>query len=346
MKGRGGAFSLLACLAIGACATDEAARPAAEGGSGVATGPAAARGEIGRQLLPTADNGLELRRWRIADAAAEDLSGRPRLVDRSIEVAAALMKYADGEVLDEDEKGRLQRNGFRFVRVKADLVEALLAELGPATVDATGWHGQACDWREVAAFPVDPDGRAVAVDGRVRRFAGGRLRLMMRGWTMQMEDGPYLHLEVMPDYRLARPSRLEQALGRNRFQGERFPSMSLDLLTEAGYAYVLLAESPAVEWAPVDASVPGGEGQEVGPDVIAESEADEGERPPAGSRRNLFAAPVVGPDAVMPRTIGELLLRGESIPPVRHLLVFVPRIPDALFPPQTSAAVGQMEDES
>jgi len=283
---------------------------APEGGEPAPTSPEAARSA--QRILPTSDNGLAIRQWRIADDPAR--------------IASALMRHADGEVLDELSRERMARNGLRLLRIPAADVEALLADLGGATLNVDAWHGQAYDWRTVADWPIETTGRAIAVDGRVRRFEGGRLELMIRAWTMLMEDGPYVRLQMLGQHDRSRPSRLAQMIGRRVFEGRRLPSISLDLLLEAGWAYVLTCERPSVEWEPVEDDAPAPE-PSAGELEEADETGDRGTGPPGG----------VGPDVLAPLTVGEVFFRIETMPPARELLVFVPRIPEALFPPELTA---------
>jgi hypothetical protein len=264
-------------------------------GAGCAKAPAeAGPGEIARSLLPGADSGLLVRRWQVED------DGR---------IGAALARRGEAPWLDSDTRDRLARNGFRLVRLHADGIDALREELGGTSVDVEGWHGQAYDWRDVATRAVDDEPRPIAVDGRVRLFEGGRLRLMMRGWTIFMEDGPVLTVELRPEHdrsRRRRPDRVyDRVLGRSRFDGERFDALTFELLMEAGWVYVLTGETPGVEWSAAE----------------------------AGARRAGAGAHAAGPDVVAPPTVGERLFTLEAEHPRRDLLLIVPRIPDALFPP-------------
>jgi len=295
------ASCVLLCLAAVSCAP--------EGGEPAPTSPEAARSA--QRIISTSDNGLAVRQWRVADDPAQ--------------IASALMRHADGQALDELSRERMARNGLRLLRIPADDVEALLADLGGATLNVDAWHGQAYDWRTVADWPIETTGRAIAVDGRVWRFEGGRLELMIRAWTMLMEDGPYLRLQMLGQHDRSRPSRLDRMMGRRVFEGRRLTSISLDLLLEAGWAYVLTCERPSVEWEPVEADAAAAE-----PSAGESEEADENggrDGPPSGA----------GPDVLAPLTVGEVFFRIETMPPARELLVFVPRIPESLFPPERTA---------
>jgi len=294
MIGRCSASCIVLSLALAGCAPD---------GPGTAS--------PGQNILPTADNGLQVRQWRVPDDPDT--------------IASALVRHVRGGFLETELSRRLRRNGLRFVRVPADDLEALLADLGGATFSVDTWHGQACDWRAVADWPIEATGRALAVDGRVRRFEGGRVQLMIRSWTIQMEDGPNVRLQLQGRYARSQPTRLDQVIGRRAAEGRRFPSITLDLLLEAGDAYVLTGEPPGRDWE-LDGTG-AGVGQEEGETGEAGRAEDQSSTEPAD----------IGPEALAPLTVGELLFRRDQMPATRQLLVFVPRIPDRLFPPEEEA---------
>lgn len=148
---------------------------------------------------------------------------------------------------------------------------------------------------------------------------------MIRAWTIQMEDGPSVRLQLEGRYDRSQPTRLDQVMGRQVAEGRQLPSISLDLLLDAGYAYVLTGEPPGSEWG------------------LSEDDAGPGqedlERPEGGQEEDDSSAErqSIGPEALPPLTVGELLFRREGLPAARQLLVFVPRIPDRLFPPEGAA---------
>ena len=301
MTGRCTASCIVLSLALAGCAPD---------GPGSAP-PTPGAGRPAQSILPTADNGLQVRQWRVPDDPEA--------------IASALVRHVRGEFLDTQTSRRLGRNGLRFVRIRAGDVEALLEDLGGATFSVDTWHGQACDWRAVADWPIEATGRALAVDGRVRRFEGGRLQLMIRSWTIQMEDGPCVRLQLEGRYDRSQSTRLDQVLRRQVAEGRQLPSISLDLLLEAGYAYVLTGEPPGSEWGP------GENGAGPGREDVESREAGREEDHPSAEPEG------IGPEALPPLTVGELLFRREGLPATRQLLVFVPRIPGRLFPPEAAS---------
>ena len=260
-----------------------------------------------RERLTGTNNGLEVRRWAIRDQGDSAL--------------AALIRHADGVAADEHTLARLKRNGFRLVRVPVEHMDALSLDMGGAAYDANEWHGQVHTWRSLLAQPVSEAGRAVAIDGQVLRFDRGEFQLMIRCWTVQMEDGPYLHLEVLPRRRVPQVGDLRRLLGDEdeTAASQAFGSMALDLQLQAGYAYLLLGESPQIDWPGLDA--PPAANDE--PQTAATAE-------PRPSRTGPID--MIGPEATAPRTLGEMLLLPDP-PANRIVLGFVPKIPSELFVP-------------
>jgi len=293
-------MAILCCAILGlvGCGSDPA--PTKEGEP-----LSAQQSEALRNRLTNTNNGLEVRRWHVQEDAT-------RLVD-------ALGRHMEGSAADELATERLQRNGFRFVRVRLDDLEAVLADLGGANVDRNEWHGQIPEWRPLIERPVDRQGQAVAIDGRVRRFDRGQMRLMIRSWTVQMEDGPAMHLEVLPRHQQPQPQNLKSLLGETGPTGEGFGNMAIDLRLEDGWAYVLVGESPNQRWPD----------QQSGVTAIK----------PAAPARASKTGPmdVAGPETDVPMTMGEFLLGARSAEARRTVVVFVPRVPKELFIPSPAS---------
>ena len=274
---------ILGAVAVG-CATKQRVPPV--------TTPPSADNVLDRMLNP--DNGLLLRKWVVADNTEQ--------------IGTALMRYQDGVLLEPAEEDRLRRDGLRLLRVRADQLEDLLGELGVGPSDVDVWHGQVLEWRELHHRPVVGPGAALAVAGRVRSVTPGRLRMMGRCWTVLMENGPYLSLQLLPQ--LIRPPSpsLYELLGDSDLQGEVFKRLAIEVELRPGYAYILTGEAPAISWN--------------GP---SEPQSEEGDSAARG--------PAAGPDTETPDTLGEFLFSSRAEPPLRTLLVFVPRIPDRLLQP-------------
>ncbi len=287
--------------------------------------------EIVRDRLTGTNNGLEVRRWTVLDGSS-----------RALGIVA---EFAEGSPADEHASERLKRNGLRLARVPADQLETIVGLLGGATMDRNEWHGQVYEWRSLRDLPIDSRGTAIAIDGRVRRFERGEFRLLIRSWTIMMEDGPHFHLEIRPQHDLPRSNSIQRALGLGEVNsGEPFASVSLNLKMQAGYAYVLVSESPNVDWpqfdrpAPVVRALPSSlrstaSAASADANPVASQQPGSTQQPADSARARVGPDDMIGPGAGAPRTLGEVLLPSHTNPPMREIIVFVPKIPDELFPP-------------
>lgn len=264
------------------------------------------RSTEGLPRLINTTSGLEVRRWVIQDDPNR--------------IGAALMKYWDPAAVGPARTSALRRSGLRFVRVQADQVDALLAELGLASLDVTAWHGQIYDWRRLQQYSIGSGGVEVALDGRVVRYGPGCFRLMVRTWTVQMEDGLYLNLELLPQFQPPHAPRFRKLLGDRTMSGEVFASIALEVQLEAGFAYVLTGESPQVQWRE------NGERSELPHENPPPDSVGSTQRPIDGSSQ------ADQPSLADAASIGELLFVRKTQPPTRTMLVFVPRISTPLFP--------------
>jgi hypothetical protein len=137
-----------------------------------------------------------------------------------------------------------------------------------------------------------------------------------------MEQGPYLYLELLSGYTGPQGPSLRRLLGDQALQGDVFPSAGLEVLLEPGFACILVSEGPRVAWP-----------------------SDEIDPQPASVAGPYAAHPGVGPDARAPQALGEVLLATRSDPPLRSMLVFVPRIPTGLWQPYDAAAGASPHEE-
>ncbi|MCA9289843.1 MAG: hypothetical protein KDA25_01875 [Phycisphaerales bacterium] len=281
-------------LALGACSGTDSTD-----GVGMSLGD---RASIAFDRMVSADNGLEVRRWTV---------GADPLV-----VAAAVLPAASGEATDEAMQARLDRNGFRLLRVPLDSLESIRAALGSIISTSSAWHGQILDWREIATRPMELGGQAVFVNGRAVRLEPGTLRLIARAWTTPTLDGPVLYVELVPEYAVTPVGG--RARGRNRAPATIVldpDPMIIEL--DPAYAYLLVCETPGVRWRTDDPTT-GAAAATGAPAVRREVESG-----------------AVGPDVDVPRTVGEALLlgRGRGDTGSRDVLILVPRVPAFLEPP-------------
>jgi hypothetical protein len=262
----------------------------------------------GRTRLPSTDNGLEIRKVIVAEQTGSFLS--------------TITQQMYGPAIDQSAQERLQRNGLRMVRVPLERLDPLLKELGGPTMDVSEWHGQALEWRPVQQRGLANVPRALAIDGRVNRYEVGGFSLMMRSWTVQMEDGMFVHLEMIPRREYPQQSNdLRRLIGKEPSPDENFyPTMGLDLQMQAGFAYILFGEPPQTPW----------------PDAVPSSSAPTVTTNAQGGT-NRTPRPRVGPaevgeaDAAAPLTLGEFLLVGDRKPVMRGLIIFLPRIAPELL---------------
>ncbi len=261
------------------------------------------KGILGRFI--NVDNGLEVQRWIVQT--------------ESKRIAEVLIHLSTTSSLDPEMLERLRRNGFRLVAIAADQLDNLKQGIGPFTQDRSEWHGQINSWRKLHHLDIEPEGRNVVINGRVRRFKTGELQLLIRSWIVQMEDGPFLQLEMVPFLDTGSQQRAQLIPGNKLLIGKRIDELALNLPLYPGLAYVMTYESPQISW-------PGDEEQEF-PGIR--------DRPPP-TRRMLGPLESVesnGSSSSLATTLGELLLKINTQPPSHDMLVFIPRIAPELHPP-------------
>ncbi|MFO0874738.1 MAG: hypothetical protein U0575_12310 [Phycisphaerales bacterium] len=278
--------------------------------------------------LMAADNGLEVRKWVVQDDA-------PR-------IAEALRHYGapvDDPALEAD----LARNGFTLVRVDQADVEALLQEIGPALSDMRSWHGQAPRWRELVRHGAR-DSIAAVVDGRVRVFSDGAVSFVARAWTLPMEDGAIMQLEMRSEFEMV--ARGYRDLVRAEVpRGETLPPGTIELEVGVGEAWVMTCITPRDTMPPTDEATKatdsrgtGSKGtHSTGTGAKGSASKETGSKAPA-ARSGDSKAPsargpvpddaVFGPDTQLPQTLGQMLFASD-VPATRTLLVFVAKLPSA-----------------
>lgn len=225
---------------------------------------------------------------------------------RSGGLAPMLEAAGVAHVLAEEDARRLAASGLGMVRIGEGDLDRLLQSLGQPATHIDAWYGQTYDWREVHSVRDTRSSWAIASSGRVYRLTSGKLVLQLRSWTVMMEDGPHMSLEVLPVFDRSRSNRLTSLIGQEPFVGERFTDALCALEIDVGYAYIVF---PVEGGTPVTGT----------PDRVVN-----------GSR---LPAVGTGLEAGSVMLLGEALLGMTRNPPLQEILVFVPRIPDILFPP-------------
>ena len=227
-------------------------------------------------------------------------------------------------MIDQAGDQKLQLNGFRLRRIPLHELDYFLEALGGTTLKATAWHGQVLEWRELHKAALAPQGQALAINNSVRRLKPGTVRLMVRAWTVLLEDGPYLHVDMMPFYDQPSDDSLRRLLDQERSLGQALPEAALDVKLNDGYAYILTCESPSASWDELE------DGSSSTPE--GDTSGDEQE---SSTNQSIFARdkPIepLGPATTPPTTIGQLLFGSRSNQPRRCMLVLIPKLPDTLF---------------
>ncbi len=353
LAGSGGGCSSGASGAAGTDVADGVAPPPARGG---APSPALAppRTRPGG-LVPGLDRGLRSWQWRIDEAALDAPLGA---VLASVAVPPPASAVVEPEVAE-----RLARNGLRLLAVPREDLDRLRTLLVLPSLQVETWHGEASDWRPLAvAVPGagggvrggGGGGAAVAIGGRMRRFPSGSFRLAVRAWTMRMEDGPHLQVELRVEH--LEPARDRGLLaGRARPVARLVDGLALELAAPPDLAWVIAPAPPNTAWpAP-------------GTPLAADAAGQDDRRDPRGGGEG--SARTLGPPALPVTTVGELLLTRRGAPAsqrtsatpgdgagaengrdrpggrriIRELLVLEPELPRILFPEPPRDAADRAE---
>lgn len=256
-------------------------------------------------------NGLLIREWTIEDNPQR--------------IALAMSKFGLEELLEESQREDFRRNGLRLVRVWAEDIDPLLKAFDGASSNTAAWHGQVYNWAELLHRQVKAQPIAVAVDGHVKRYKNGTFRLMLRSWTVSMEDGPRLQLQLLPQF--DKPQRVSiRGLRADRsVKGEVFRSFSVETLLEAGFVYVLTYASPQAIW---EIGKKPGDNKPQG-----NTASNDAEGTTESGSAVIGGFGIAGPGTILPPTYGELMCRTAGRFPTRRILVFEPTFPLELFPP-------------
>ena len=295
------------CAASPAGAVDSSARaddaPAASGQPPRAGG-----------LIPGLDRGLRTRRWRVDET---------RLAAPLGEVLAGVaVSPPPATGLDEAVRDHLARNGLRVLTVPRASLETLRMQLAAPPRQVETWHGEAIDWRSLATGRPPAGVSVVAMGERMRPHAGGEYRLVARAWTMRMEDGPHLQVELRVDH--VEPRRD----GGLRLAPEP-PSVRLvdglvvELATPADLAWVIAAAPVSEAWPEPGTPIGGGAG-------VGGSEP--GTEPAAGPVLDAAPGPGFGPPTAAIPTVGQLLLAGPPGSGERDVLILEAELPASLSP--------------
>lgn len=280
-------------------------------------------------------NGLELVWWVVDDQ--DGVLGRT-LAGRSEEPPG----------LDPGTAPRWRAAGLRIIAIPLPDMAGLTADLPLIGRVQREWMGQLPRWT-VAVRGSAADSMTIAMPDGPLTLGPGRLRLLARCWLNPTTEAgqirPSLRIELLPQHEEhgAEAFTYEMALGLDQRKGIEaeglvFTRLLAGLEAKEGYAYLIVPESPEVEW---KAERPEGERGEPLPlaprasDLPIPFEEPVDETPPRpDDGRGKPELPVkprpLGPSTFKLRTLGEAMLTdapsgGQARAKV--VMALIPRVP-------------------
>ncbi|MCC6678011.1 MAG: hypothetical protein IT436_12780 [Phycisphaerales bacterium] len=279
-------------------------------------------------------NGLELVWWVVDDE--DGVLGRT-LAGRSEDLPG----------LDPGAAERWRAAGLRIVAVPLSQMAGLTGDLPLIGRVQREWMGQLPRWTVAVRGSMAESMTIAMVDGPLT-LGAGRLRMLVRCWLNPAPaDGQVraaLRIELMPQHEERADETLayQSALGINdrkgiEAEGLVFTRLMAGLEAQEGYAYLIVPESPEVEW---KSERPEGGDRETLPlaprasDLPVPFDEPPDEEPRADEGRARPELPVkprsIGPSAFKLRTLGEAMLTdapsgGQARAKV--VMALIPRVP-------------------
>lgn len=275
-------------------------------------------------LMPGLDRGLRSWQWRVA----EDRLTAP-LGDI---LASVAVRPPPGTGPSPELEERLGRNGLRLLAVPRTSIDRLRDLVAAPAMQVETWHGEAVDWRALALVRPPGASAAVVIGDRVRRFPEGSFRLAARAWTMRMEDGPHLQIELRVDHVATRRDRGLLA-GRVRSTTRLVDDLVVELAAPLHLAWVIVPAAIDETWPAV--GTPLVLTSTVAARADDAEDADESDE--RGSALPAPAARTIGPPVVPLPTVGQRLLAGQADEGLREMIILEPELPAGLFPVPPSA---------
>lgn len=245
---------------------------------------------LDRPRAPGEDDGLEVARWSVAN--------------NEVLLRRALGRYARRDVALGVAATTLERHGLRAAVLNEEDLARFLIDVGGTTQAVAVWFGQVPAWRELGRTLFESP-RVAMVEGKAERLPAGWLRLMTRAWTVPLEEGGYLDVQVAMQL-LSDKSDVSGLLNRDVLRGRVWEDAGIHVELPRQTALVLVSAPP---------------------------ESPEAEEDPEGPPPRPDS-PGSGPVVELPPTLGEFLLTDvEAKPPRRLVLVLRALLPDILFAP-------------
>ncbi len=233
----------------------------------------------------------------------------PQIVirDNKTDIESLLSPYLSRPVpMPDAVLARWRDSGLRVVAVPVADLERLVASSRLIGQVQRQWLGEMPTWTDAVRGPQLPEPRTVALADGPIRLEPGRLRLLVRAWTVPIDrDGPTpaagLHLDLALRLDPQVPERermMATATGEPEIRGHVFSTLAASLTVAQNDALVIIPDEPGADW------------------------ARPAPEPEAG---------VYGPQADPMPTLGELLMAspafGDAVR-TRAVVALVPHIPD------------------
>ncbi len=291
---------------------------------------------IASPVVRGADRGLEVWSWIVADqrrvtGREEPPEGDPAetpqaevsantpshptpirvtLNDGRKDIESLLAPYLDRPVpMSTESVSRWRASGFRIVSVPIADLEGIQAACRIVGQVQRQWLGDVAEWTDAVRGPTLQERRVITLDNGVTGLEPGRLRLLVRCWTIPSGDGPdgatpAAHVEIAPRHDPTVPER-DRMLAAAGVRPEAQPQFLAQLATSFSVreetALVFVPDSPEAEWAAT--ATP----------------------PPADSNSLTF-----GPNPVAPASLGEVMFSSpatRTTPRSRAIIALVIHIP-------------------
>ena len=220
-----------------------------------------------RPAVRGADRGLEIWSWAVSDPrrqlpvdSSDPARPGPALLirDDKTDIESLLWPYLARPVpIPDAVRDRWRASGLRAIAVPAaDLDRLLNASRLVGTVQRQ-WLGEVPAWTDAALGPALHEPRTIAVGDGDSTLEPGRLRLLVRAWTVPVErdsgiPAAGLHVELAPRLDPFVPERermMAAAAGEPQTPPHTFPTLAATLTLAQGEALVIVPDAPDVDWA-------------------------------------------------------------------------------------------------
>ncbi len=277
---------------------------------------------------------------------------------------AAFAGFQGAEVpVDEAVREVLARNGLRLLAVPVDRLSEVQSRLSVIGAVQRQWLGQAPGWIDIATGPLRERGQTIALHDGPLRVGPGRLRILLRGWTVPVPpSGAAMDVEFVPQHQEADP-RGDLSLTPRRIapedEGLVFSRLAARMRLHGDVAVVIVPERPGAVWeARKEEPPPEAQAASSSPDAAAGpaprpapglgqvSRVESGRAAPPARHDAAPPAPAgpleQGPPSAPLPSLGEAMLMSRADLPgpdgtasgratsktVRAVVVLVPRVPE------------------